>query len=198
MAHETSGYWHAIEVLPFELVDKISEILKVSTKITFAPSHRPYNRSEGLLPAKLVDKCRNELDKRDITTRRIILFGSNKAHDGGKLHARVLADLGFPYKVIADALNYHTVTLRRWGIKDYIRDTPGASVAVANVQATKETLDLGFRRCQSLHPGKTFAADYYQTVGSAMLALQTTDFKKRLAAHMKKERAAGGGSKRWA
>ena len=194
MAQETSGYYHAIEVLPFELVDNVIDILKISTKVTFAPSHRPLNRSEMLLPPKLVDKCREELDKKDIVTRRVVLFGTTRDHEGTKAHAYVLADIGHTLKVIADALNYHPVTLKRWGMNQYIA---AKRLASPKVDPSPEALNLGFARCQELRPGEEGSASHYQMVGTALLALRSRDVLALVKKRMAQERKALGGAKRW-
>lgn len=194
MAHETSGYYHAVEVLPYELIEEVMEILKLSTKVTFAPSHRPYNRSEMLLPAKLVDKCREALDKKDVLTRRIILFGSSRDHDGGKAHGYVLADLGYAAQVIADTLNYHLITLKRWGLREYIDAKPRKAPAP---NPSTEALEFGFKRCQELYPGKEVDADHCRMVGTALLALRTKEVQALIRDRLAKDRKLRKPSSRW-
>lgn len=168
MGQSTSGYWHASEVLPEDLVAAVLEKVSGSTKITFALSHKTYNKSEMELPGRLVDKCRAALDKRGILTRRIILFGQHRKHLGGKEEAVALLELGYPARVVADALKYHPVTFRRWGVSEL----PEGKRPVPKVVETPETLDLGFKNYQELYPGTSADNSHYYAVGSAVLALR--------------------------
>ena len=188
MSQETSGYWRAEDVLPLNIIEEVGKVLTSSMKITFAASHRPYNRSEAVLPNKLVDRVREALDKADVTKRRIILFRSRKDHDGGPHHAIALAKRGFPQRVIADALGYNPRTMSRWNLKEHMAAEPAAAAANA------ATLSAGFARFQELHPGEVEEVDYYQLLGTAVLLMNTPEYKAEVEAA---EKASVPRPKRW-
>lgn len=188
---EKTGYWHAYEVLPFELVQEANRHLKVSTKITFAASHRSYNRSESLLPEKLVDKCREALDNKSIMTRRIILFGANRSHGGSATHAFALLELGFSPKVIADALGYHIITLKRWGVHDAHKSKIRKAVVIDDAKESAYK-DAGFTQVQKVRPGDESKPSHYIQVGAALEALESKKFNQLLKEITEKERKAKG------
>lgn len=181
MAQVTSGYWHATEVFPPDVVAAVLAVIPSSSKVTFAPSHKQPTSSESQLPAALYQRCRGILDNNGIVKRRIVFFGFSREHHGGLSHAKVLHSLGFPLRVIADALAYNRITMKRWNFqeptnKPTIDDSPAA-------------LDAGFKRCQELHPGNEFPPSYYRLVGSAILALDKPEVKKLVAAVKAKAQA---------
>jgi len=149
------------------VVEEVLAQLPFSQKITFAPSHRVYNRSEQLLPAKLVDRCRGQLDKKGHLTRRTVFFGVNRVRLGGHAQAYALLQLGYPIQVAADALKFHRITFKRWGL-----EAPQNPPPPPKIIRTVETLAAGFKHCQELHPGSTGDAEHYYYVGTAIMALQ--------------------------
>lgn len=174
------SYWLALRVLPADLVARANEILKVSTKVTFAPSHRPFNRSEQLLPEDLANKCRAALDKRGIDEGRIVLFGSNREYRGKKPHAEALVEMGFHRKVAADALGYNPVTLKRWGVGEANdRRTPPL---LAN---ETKAVNVGFAQCQKVRPGSDNSREYCALVGAALAALESDALKTAVVKKLK-------------
>ncbi len=174
------SYWLALKVLPADLVARANEILKVSTKVTFAPSHRPYNRSENLLPEDLVDKCRTALDKKGLEQGRIVLFGSNREYHGKKPHAEVLVELGFTRRVAADALGYNYITLKRWGVPE----ASGKRKPPAPLSEQK-AVNAGFAQCQKVRPGSDNKREYCAAVGAALATLETDGLKAMVVRKLK-------------
>jgi hypothetical protein len=116
----SAGYYHSIEVFDQGLAVECYEYLGKAMKVTFARSDKPYTKTEGLLAEKLVDRCRDALDRKDITENRTVLFGpfrhQQRLPGNPERQARALATKGFSGLVIADTLGYSYQTLRRWGI----------------------------------------------------------------------------------
>lgn len=174
------SYLIAVDVFGPELTEEVISILGEAKKVTFAPTHKSYNRSEGQLPERLVDKCRNLLDMKDHIKRRTVFFGHLRSHDGERAHALALAELGYPANVIADALNYHAVTLTRWKISTYVANL-GDAVPKPEITPDPDLIDKGFKRCQDLRPGEVKSdLTYYAKVGHAMEALKGKYVTKRV------------------
>lgn len=175
------SYLSAVDVFGPEITEEVISILGEAKKVTFAPTHRVYNRTENQLPAKLVDKCRDILDRKDLLKRRTVFFGHLKSHDGTREHAMALAELGYSLNVIADALNYHVITLTRWKIRSYAQNL--IDVPTPDVPVHADLIAMGFERCSNLRPSELKEdRAYYAKVGHAMLALKSAHVEARVAA----------------
>lgn len=194
------SYLISVDVFGSEITEQVIAVLGEAKKVTFAPTHRGFNKSESQLPEKLVDKCRNILDMKEHFKRRTVFFGHQRAHDGVREHALALAELGYPLGVVADALNYHTVTMSRWKISAYI-DSLGDSAPKIDFPPDPDLIDIGFKRCQDLRPGEVKSdLTYYAKVGHAMRALSSKPVLKRVAELqkvLKKKTTTADGKKRW-
>jgi hypothetical protein len=194
------SYLIAVDVFGPELTEEVISILGEAKKVTFAPTHRQHNRSESQLPERLVDKCRNILDMKDHIKRRTVFFGHLRTHDGERVHALALAELGYPVNVIADALNYHSITLTRWKISAYVASL-GAAVPKIEVEPDPDLIDKGFKRCQDLRPGEVKSdLTYYAKVGHAMETLKGKHVAKRVAdleKMLRKDEPKKSRSNRW-
>lgn len=170
----TEHYYHAIEVLPAELAEEAFQWLGLSRKITFAKSAKGYTKTENLLSESIVDRCRDELDNRDILENRTVLFGPFKNQyrlpGDPETQAKALADKGFSGLIIADALGYSYQTIRRWGID------AGRQVFVPNGTEDEigEWTRLGRERVLQLRPDdvRSPKSKHYLLVGFALSWLQ--------------------------
>lgn len=164
------NYYWSIDVFDPELAQEVYERLGLSRKVSFARSDRPYTKTEHLLTEDLVDRCREQLDDRDITENRIVLFGPFKEQvrlpGNSEKQAHALADRGFSLLVIADTLGYSYQTLRRWevaaGRQQYEpRGTPEELAAWAA---------SGRARVKSIRPddARNPKAKHYLLVGAAL------------------------------
>ena len=191
---ETPSYYHAVDVLPFDLAQQLFTELGTAQKITFAPSHRPYNHSESLLPSKLVDQCREALDKRDITKRRVVFVSAIRAERWDPSVGKALIERGWPTSVVAIVIGYHHITLRRWGWAELARAVKDKRVK-PKVVKTPETLSLGFSRLQKIFPGKVVSQHVYYRIGSAMLDAGDPAVAARAAQIRKEDAKAAAKSK---
>lgn len=176
---ENPTYYHAVDVLPFELAEALFAHLGTAQKVTFAPSHLPYNYSESQLPAKLVDKCREALDNKGIEKRRVVFVSALRAERWDPSVGKALIERGWPTSIVAIVIGYHTITLRRWGWADLARKVKGT--VKPKVLKTPEVLGLGFSRLQKIFPGKEVSQQVYYRVGSAMLDASTPEVAARAA-----------------
>jgi hypothetical protein len=181
MEENKRSYLIAVDIFGPELTEEVINILGEAKKVTFAPTHRVYNRIESALPSKIVDRCRDILDMKDYTKRRTVFFGHLNSHDGTREHAMALAELGYPVNVIADAMGYHSVTMTRWKIRSYAKAL--SSVPTLDIQPTSELIDMGFKRCQDLRPAEVKEnLLYYANVGHAMVTLKSKAVSDRVEA----------------
>lgn len=181
MEENKRSYLIAVDIFGPELTEEVINLLGEAKKVTFAPTHRVYNRIESMLPPRIVDKCRDILDLKDYVKRRTVFFGHLKSRDGEREHAMALAEMGYPINVIADAMGYHAVTMTRWKIRGYAKAL--SSVPILDVQPTSELIDMGFKRCQDLRPAESKEnLLYYATVGHAMVTLKSKALNDRVKA----------------
>lgn len=170
----TEHYYHSIEVFSPELAEEAFQWLGIARKITFAKSSKSYTKTESLLSESIVDRCRDELDDKEITENRTVLFGPFKDQyrlpGDPQQQATALAEKGFSGLVIADALGYSYQTIRRWGID------AGRQIYVPN--GTPEELEawtqLGKERVTQLRPDdeRSPKSRHYLLVGVALAWLQ--------------------------
>jgi hypothetical protein len=141
------GYYSASDVLTDEMISEVFAALGSSQKVTFGPSGTLLNKSEKLLPEKLVHKVRNYLDKKNILTRRIIWFDRPKSRMGDRSTAEVLVGRGWPRAIVSIVMGYDPVTLTRWGIETSDKETPPVILSEEVAEA------LGKSRLAAVNPG---------------------------------------------
>ncbi len=172
------SYLYSWEVFDADLAQELYLWLGKAQRVTFAPTDRPYNKSERLLDEKLVDRAREALDRQDILTGRIVFVGPDtKAHrlpGDARRHAEALAAKGFSILVIADVLGYSDQTLRRWNIKS--AKESGRQAFIPNGTETELDLwrEIGRARVLELRPDDDRGprSKHYLLVGAAMVWLQ--------------------------
>lgn len=171
-------YHYAWEVFDPQLAEEAYLWLGGARRVTFARSDKPYTRSEMLLSESIVDRCREQLDQKEIFRGRIVLIGPNtiaKRLPGDSMRqAKALARKGFSILVIADVLGYSDQTLRRWGIKS----AKESGHQVFRPNGTPLELELwtsvGRERVLELRPDEDRSpkSKHYLLVGAAMVWLQ--------------------------
>lgn len=163
------GYYLASEVLPLKVAREILARLGKSRKVTFAASGTKLNRSELLLPEALVHKVRSYLDKKGLTTRRIIFFDRLNSHVGDADVARKLLERGYPLVTVAAAMGYSTVTLHRWGL------SAAKDVPVPEVRIDRDTaVSLGKARVSTTAPAQVpkYTEDKFALLGQCLVELE--------------------------
>lgn len=189
------SYLIASDVLGHELTELVLEHVRTAQKITFAPSHRPYNRTEMQLPERLVNRCREELDRKEHLRRRVVFFGLLRERRGDKYMAFALGEYGWTMSIIADVLGCHAVTLVRWGVLAYQRDHfakrgDGKVLRPSIKRPPNEALTFGFERFQSLYPGETATPRYYTALGTCMLMAGAEKVKSLALRHQRADKKA--------
>jgi hypothetical protein len=184
------SYLVAVDALGPELAEQVLNVIKTAQKITFAPTHRPMNRSEMMLPEKLVSRCREALDLKEHFKHRVVFFGLLRERRGDKYIAMALAEYGWTMSVIANVLGMHSVTLVRWGVLAHQRAHfaargEGKILRPSLKDPDPRALSFGFERYQSLFPGEEATPRYYTALGTCLLMAGSEKVKSIAKQHQR-------------
>lgn len=161
------AYLHASDLFPPKLLAKVTQALDGKTlKITFAPSGKPPNKSEAVLPPELAEKCRRWVDDRD-SGRTIYFGGKHSANRVGKpAYAFYLSKAGISIGAIQTALGITYPTAAKYGAK---ASRPVIDVSTLEPDVYTAYREAGEARAQELGKVRTKGKEeFYVLVGAAL------------------------------